>query len=53
MPDFEGLLKQDYLPDNIHYFFRCSTCDLLFQLFVNTYHGAGGEWRPVYDEDSV
>ena len=53
MPDFESLLTQEHLPDSIHYFFRCSSCGLLFQLFVNTYHGSGGEWRPVHDEDLV
>ena len=53
MPEFEGLFKQAHLPDIIHYYFRCTTCELLFQLYVNTYHGSGGEWRPVYDEDLV
>jgi len=53
MPDFEKLLQERYLPDNIHYYFRCSACNLLFELFVNTYHGSGGEWRPVHDEDLV
>jgi len=53
MPPFEKLLKQKYLPDIIHYYFRCSACNLLFEFFVDTYHGSGGEWRPIHDEDLV
>ena len=53
MPEFENLLSVDYLPDSILYYFRCSGCKLLFEFSVNTYHGSGGEWRPVVDEDLV
>ena len=53
MPDFATLLKQDHLPDIIQTYFRCSACNLLFELHADTCHGSGGEWRPAYDEDAV
>ena len=53
MPNFADLLNQDGLPDIVHYYFRCSACNLLFELFVDTYHGSGGEWRPVEDESQT
>jgi len=51
--DFATLLESDGLPDIILHYFRCSACNLLFEYSVNTYHGSGGEWRPVFDEDLV
>jgi len=49
--DFSGLMSSDTFPDIISHYFRCSACRLLFEFSVNTYHGSGGEWRPVPDED--
>lgn len=51
--DFATLLDGDTFPDIILHYFRCTACKLLFQFAVNTYHGSGGEWKPVYDEDLV
>lgn len=48
---FASLLDDDTWPDLVQHFFRCNQCDLLFQFFVNTYHGSGGKWSPVCDED--
>lgn len=31
--------------DHIKHIFSCTQCGLMFQLSVETYHGAGGEWR--------
>lgn len=31
-------------PDYCEYYFRCTMCDCLFRLSVETYHGMGGEW---------
>ena len=53
MPAFEQLLDSGVLPDIIQYYFRCSNCNLLFEFFANTYHGSGGKWQPVDDEDLV
>ncbi len=33
--------------DVIGYGFRCTSCGQLFSLSAETYHGSGGEWRPV------
>jgi hypothetical protein len=33
--------------DVVGYGFRCMTCGQLFYLSAETYHGSGGEWRPV------
>ncbi len=53
MPEFENLLSGDYFPDLILYYFRCSDCNLLFKFSVDTYHGSGGSWQPIPDEDLV
>ena len=33
--------------DLVHYVFACSSCGQQFQLSAETYHGAGGEWKPL------
>jgi adenine-specific DNA methylase len=33
--------------DVVGYGFRCTSCGQLFYLSAETYHGSGGEWRPV------
>jgi hypothetical protein len=33
--------------DIVGYGFRCVHCGQLFSLSAETYHGSGGEWRPV------
>ncbi len=34
-------------PDAIESCFRCTQCGQSFRLGVETYHGAGGSWRPL------
>ena len=36
-----------FCDDYLHYEFRCRSCDQLFSLFVEIYHGRGGSWTPV------
>ena len=33
--------------DVLHYHFQCNTCGQRFELSAETYHGAGGWWRPI------
>ncbi len=49
--DFSTLMQSDTWPDIIRHHFRCTSCQLMFQFVVNTYHGSGGAWEPIYDED--
>lgn len=51
--DFATLLTAETWPDIVLHYFRCNRCQLLFEFAVNTYHGSGGDWRPVFDEDLV
>ena len=37
--------------DVVEYYFECSTCNRLYHLAVDVYHGAGGQWCPVDDGD--
>lgn len=32
--------------DVLNYKFRCTSCDEVFELSAETYHGSGGAWRP-------
>ena len=29
------------------YYFECPKCIQIFELSCNTYHGSGGEWKPL------
>lgn len=49
--EFATLMVNRPWPDLIQHYFRCTKCELLFRFFVDTYHGGGGKWEPVYDED--
>jgi hypothetical protein len=40
-----------YTEDVYEYYFQCPACKQLFHLSCNTYHGNGGEWRPVNEND--
>ena len=51
--EFSTLLAAKYLPDIVLHYFRCSACKLLFEFSANIFHGSGGEWRPVFDEDFI
>jgi hypothetical protein len=33
--------------DLVYYIFVCNSCGQRFQLSAETYHGAGGEWKPL------
>lgn len=33
--------------DYVHYLFACTSCGQRFLLEAETYHGSGGEWKPV------
>lgn len=33
--------------DVVHYVFACQACGRRFELSAETYHGAGGAWRPL------
>jgi len=47
MPPFE---KENW-GDLVLYYFECSTCNQLFQLSVEMYHGSGGSWQPISREN--
>jgi hypothetical protein len=42
--DFMALAFQGPLPDVMRYHFECPVCGNRYGLFVETYHGSGGEW---------
>jgi hypothetical protein len=33
--------------DVVHFIFACTACGQRFELSAETYHGAGGAWRPL------
>jgi len=44
---FDELVSSGKWDDVLLYRFRCNTCGQLFELSAETYHGAGGRWKPV------
>ena len=44
---FSSLSDEGPWPDAIHYRFQCNRCSTYFALSAETYHGSGGEWRPL------
>ena len=44
---FDELVSSGKWDDVFLYRFRCNTCGQLFELSAETYHGAGGRWKPV------
>jgi len=44
---FDALVASAPYPDHISHNFKCSDCGRRFALSVETYHGAGGSWKPV------
>ena len=44
---FDELVSSGKWDDVLLYRFKCNTCGQLFELSAETYHGAGGWWRPV------
>jgi hypothetical protein len=47
MPPFDGLQPSGPWPDYLEYVFCCTHCGQGFRLDAETYHGAGGRWRPL------
>lgn len=46
---FEELSPSSW-EDHVQYRFACTSCGQRFLLEAETYHGAGGEWRPVRED---
>jgi hypothetical protein len=44
---FDRLSVSGGWDDFVHYVFMCNSCGQRFQLSAETYHGQGGEWRPL------
>ncbi len=44
---FASLSREGPWPDVLNYRFQCSRCGTYFALSAETYHGSGGEWRPM------
>ena len=44
---FEELISSGKWDDLLRYRFQCNACGQLFELTAETYHGAGGWWKPV------
>lgn len=44
---FSQLTASSGWDELVHYVFVCNSCDQRFQLSAETYHGAGGEWKPL------
>lgn len=44
---FSQLTSSGGWDDLVHYVFVCNSCGQRFQLSAETYHGAGGEWKPL------
>lgn len=47
---FDDLNVEGPWPDYMEYGFACSQCGQRFRLEAETYHGAGGYWRPASPE---
>lgn len=44
--DVVSLPEEGPWPDIVEETFRCRSCDQEFRLEAETFHGAGGKWRP-------
>ncbi len=45
--NFSELNPKGPWQDSLLYFFGCPKCNQIFQLSAETYHGAGGSWKPI------
>ena len=50
---FSELVSSGKWDDVLLYHFQCNTCGQLFELSAETYHGAGGRWKPVDNRSSA
>lgn len=46
-PPFSELDLDPTIPDVIRYYFECSSCDSVFGLLVEAFHGQGGKWSKL------
>jgi hypothetical protein len=46
-PAFSDLELGRAIPDVICYYFECASCDAVFGLQVETFHGQGGTWSKL------
>jgi len=44
---FSSLSEEGPWPDVLDYRFQCNRCGTHFSLRAETYHGSGGEWKPL------
>lgn len=44
---FDELVASGKWDDVLRYHFQCNSCGQKFELSAETYHGAGGWWKPV------
>lgn len=44
---FSHISPEGPWPDHLSYDFACTRCNARFHLSAETYHGRGGEWRPL------
>ncbi len=47
LPPFGELAIDGPWPDYLEYYFACATCDRVYRLAVDTFHGRGGSWKPL------
>jgi len=50
---FDELVSSGKWDDVLLYRFRCNTCGQMFELSAETYHGAGGWWKPIDNRSSA
>lgn len=46
-PSFASIAPQGPWDDVLDFTFRCPGCGQRFSLTAETFHGSGGEWRPL------
>jgi hypothetical protein len=49
---FNDLVTSGKWDDVLHDQFQCKSCGQLFELSAETYHSAGGWWRPIERKNS-
>ena len=46
-PSFDALDLDTTIPDVMRYYFECESCDAVFGLIVEAFHGSGGMWSKL------
>ncbi len=44
---FDKVTPEGGWDDLVSYVFKCNSCGKRFELIAETYHGAGGHWKPI------